>query len=44
MLINELMKKVPNGKLITVTQIRDYLAKKNKADFTYPMTAGIFEI
>ncbi len=39
---NELMKKVPKGKLITVSMMRDYLAKQNKADFTDPMTAGIF--
>ena len=39
---DELMKKVPKGKLITVSQIRDYLAKENNADFTDPMTAGIF--
>lgn len=39
---DELMKKVPKGKLITVTQMRDYLAKENNADFTDPMTAGIF--
>lgn len=39
---DELMKKVPKGKLITVGQMRDYLAKKNNADFTDPMTAGIF--
>lgn len=39
---DELMKKVPNGKLLTVCQMREYLAKKNNADFTDPMTAGIF--
>lgn len=39
---NELMKRVPKGKLITVSQMRDYLAKENNADFTDPMTAGIF--
>ena len=39
---DELMKKVPKGKLITVSQMRDYLAKQNNADFTDPMTAGIF--
>ena len=39
---DKLMKKVPKGKLITVGQMRDYLAKKNNADFTDPMTAGIF--
>ncbi len=39
---DELMKKVPKGKLITVSQMRNYLAKKYNADFTDPMTAGIF--
>ena len=39
---DELMKKVPKGKLITVGQMRNYLAKQNNADFTDPMTAGIF--
>ena len=39
---DKLMKKVPRGKLVTVGQIRDYLAKQNSADFTDPMTAGIF--
>lgn len=39
---DEYMKKVPNGKLILVSQIREKLAKENKADFTCPLTAGIF--
>lgn len=39
---NEVMKTVPKGKLITIGQIREYLAKENHADFTDPMTAGIF--
>lgn len=39
---NELMKKVPKGKLITIKIMRDYLAKENNADFTDPMTSGIF--
>ncbi len=39
---NELMKKVPKGKLITIYQMRNYLAKENNADFTDPMTSGIF--
>ncbi len=37
-----LMKKVPKGKLITANMMRDYLARENGADFTDPMTAGIF--
>lgn len=39
---DEIMKKVPSGKLLTTKQIRDYFAKINNADFTDPMTAGIF--
>lgn len=37
-----LMKKVPFGKLLTVAQMREHLAKSHNADFTDPMTAGIF--
>lgn len=39
---DEVMKAVPRGKLITVGCIREYFAKKNHADFTDPITAGIF--
>ena len=39
---DEIMKRIPRGKVITVGEIRDYLAKKNNADFTDPITAGIF--
>lgn len=39
---DEMMKKVPFGKLTTVGEIRKYFAKKNHADFTDPITAGIF--
>jgi len=39
---DKLMKKVPKGKLITVSQIRNHLAQQNNAHFTDPMTAGIF--
>ena len=42
MAYDEVMKKVPYGKIITVGEIRDYFAKKNNADFTDPITAGIF--
>ena len=37
-----IMKKIPYGKVVTVGMIRDYLAKENGADFTDPITAGIF--
>ena len=39
---DSVMKKVPYGKVITVGTIRDYFAKANGADFTEPITAGIF--
>lgn len=37
-----IMKQVPYGKVITVGKIREYFAKKSGADFTEPITAGIF--
>ena len=42
MAYDEVMKKVPYGQVITVGEIRDYFAKKSGADFTEPITAGIF--
>ena len=36
------MKRIPFGKLTTVGEIRDYFAKISGADFTEPITAGIF--
>ena len=39
---DRIMKRVPYGKVITVGEIRDYFAKQNGADFTEPISAGIF--
>lgn len=39
---DKIMKTVPYGKLLTVGCIRDYFAAVNNADFTDPITAGIF--
>ncbi|MDE7170520.1 MAG: MGMT family protein [Oscillospiraceae bacterium] len=36
------MKQVPFGQVITVGKIRSYFARKSGADFTEPITAGIF--
>ncbi|MGI5855913.1 MAG: MGMT family protein [Candidatus Merdivicinus sp.] len=36
------MKAVPCGKVTTVGEIRAYFARENHADFTDPITAGIF--
>jgi len=40
--VNEIMKKVPRGKLITINQIRGILAKKHGATIGCPITTGIF--
>ena len=39
---DQVMKTVPRGKVITVGRIREAFAKQNGADFTDPITAGIF--
>lgn len=39
---DRVMRMVPHGKVITVGRIRDYFARSNGADFTEPITAGIF--
>ncbi|MDE5590212.1 MAG: MGMT family protein [Acetatifactor sp.] len=39
---DKVMKRVPCGKVITVGMIREYFAKLSGADFTEPITAGIF--
>lgn len=39
---DKVMKQVPYGKVITVGGIREHFAKLSGADFTEPITAGIF--
>lgn len=39
---DNVMKQVPWGKVVTIGAIRDYFAKVSGADFTEPITAGIF--
>ena len=39
---NEIISKIPEGKVLTIKEIREFLAKKHGAEFTCPMTAGIF--
>lgn len=39
---DRVMKQVPRGKLLTVGAIREYFARQNGADFTEPITAGVF--
>lgn len=40
--VDEIMKKVPKGKLITINQIRELLAKRHCATIGCPITTGIF--
>lgn len=39
---DKVMRRVPYGRVITVGAIREYFARQNYADFTDPITAGIF--
>jgi hypothetical protein len=40
--VDALMRKVPEGKLVTVNGLREALAKNHKASIGCPMTTGIF--
>lgn len=42
LLADEVVKKIPEGELVTVNNIRNYLADKYRADMTCPLTTGIF--
>jgi hypothetical protein len=39
---DQVMRRIPKGKLITSDEIRTFLAKKYSADYTCQLTAGIF--
>jgi len=40
--VNEIMKNVPRGKLVTIYQIREILAQRHSASIGCPITTGIF--
>lgn len=40
--VDALMNRVPKGKLTTIDELRKALARKHRANFTCPMTTGIF--
>jgi alkylated DNA nucleotide flippase Atl1 len=40
--VDEVMKSVPEGRLVTINQIRKFLAKKHGASIGCPITTGIF--
>lgn len=39
---DKVMRQIPYGKVITIEKIREYFTRLSKADFTEPITAGIF--
>jgi hypothetical protein len=41
-LVKEYMEKLPRGKTATIDEMREDLAKEYKAQFTCPLTTGIF--
>ena len=40
--VDEIMRSVPAGKLITINEIREILAERHEATIGCPMTTGIF--
>jgi hypothetical protein len=40
--VDELMRKVPKGKLTTINELRGAIARKHKVDIGCPITTGIF--
>ncbi len=40
--VDEIMKRLPKGKLTTINQIRAILAQKHGVNFACPITSGIF--
>jgi alkylated DNA nucleotide flippase Atl1 len=42
LLVDELVNRIPKGKLATVTQLMGRLARDHQCDTTCPMTTGIF--
>ncbi len=40
--VDEVMRRVPKGRLMTINEIRTCLARKHSTDIACPMTTGIF--
>jgi len=40
--VDALMKRVPKGRLVTITELRAALAARHRTDFACPLTTGIF--
>ena len=42
LVVDEIMRRVPKGRVTTINQIREALARKHRVHFTCPITTGIF--
>jgi hypothetical protein len=40
--VDEAMRKVPKGRVVTINEIREHLARKHRATIGCPLTTGIF--
>ena len=40
--VDELMKQVPKGRVVTINELRAALTGQHQTDFAYPLTTGIF--
>ncbi len=40
--VNQIMARIPKGKLITIDEVRKIIARKHDADIACPLTCGIF--
>jgi 6-O-methylguanine DNA methyltransferase, DNA binding domain len=40
--VDALMRRVPKGRVTTINELREALARKHRADFACPITTGIF--
>jgi 6-O-methylguanine DNA methyltransferase, DNA binding domain len=40
--VDELMRRVPKGRVTTINELREALARKHRVDFACPITTGIF--
>lgn len=40
--VDQIMKRVPKGQVVTINEIRSFLARKHKTNIACPLTTGIF--
>lgn len=40
--VNQIMAQIPKGKVVTITELRGFLAKRHGTDITCPISTGIF--